>query len=97
MVGFELSRRVENKEVIENATLTTRSKLQIHSLLERNWNTGSYSPRNKKLRQGGGPMSIIDNFKDILKVAESVNNLDLYKKLTDLRSSVFALEEKTGP
>lgn len=39
-------------------------------------------------------MGIIDNFKDLFKVAETVNNIDLYKKLSELQNSVYALEEE---
>lgn len=39
-------------------------------------------------------MGIIDNFKDVLRVAESVNNLDLYKKLAELQNSVLALQDE---
>jgi hypothetical protein len=39
-------------------------------------------------------MGIIDNFKDVFKVAETVNNIDLYKKLSELQSAVFALQEE---
>lgn len=40
------------------------------------------------------PMGIIENFKDILKLADAANNLDLYKKLTQLQNSVFELQEE---
>jgi len=39
-------------------------------------------------------MGIIENFKDILKLADAANNLDLYKKLTELQNSVFELQEE---
>jgi hypothetical protein len=39
-------------------------------------------------------MGIIDNFKDVFKVADTVNNLELYKKLSELQNAVFALEEE---
>jgi hypothetical protein len=39
-------------------------------------------------------MGIIDSFKDVFKVADTVNNLDLYKKLSELQNAVFALEEE---
>lgn len=39
-------------------------------------------------------MGIIDNFKDLFKVAETVNNIDLYKKLSELQNSVYGLEEE---
>lgn len=39
-------------------------------------------------------MGIVDNFKDILKVAESVNNLELYKKLSELQTRVMEVEEE---
>jgi hypothetical protein len=41
-------------------------------------------------------MGIIDNFKDVLKVADTLNNRDLYKKLSELQSSVFALQEENN-
>jgi hypothetical protein len=39
-------------------------------------------------------MSIIDNFKDMLKIADAANNLDLYKNLSELQTSVQALQEE---
>ncbi|MGB8885342.1 MAG: hypothetical protein WCC87_01395 [Candidatus Korobacteraceae bacterium] len=39
-------------------------------------------------------MSLVDNFKDLFKVAEAVNNLDLYKKLTELQTRAMELEEE---
>jgi hypothetical protein len=39
-------------------------------------------------------MGIVDNFKDLFKVAESVNNLDLYKKLSELQTRVMEVEEE---
>jgi len=39
-------------------------------------------------------MGIIDNFKDLFKVADTVNNIELYKKLSELQTAVFALEEE---
>ena len=39
-------------------------------------------------------MGIIDNFKDVFKVAETVNNIELYKKLSELQSAVFGLQQE---
>jgi len=39
-------------------------------------------------------MGIIDNFKDVLKIADAANNLDLYKKLAELQTSVLGLQEE---
>jgi hypothetical protein len=39
-------------------------------------------------------VGIIDNFKDLFKVAETVNNIDLYKKLSELQNSVYALQDE---
>lgn len=39
-------------------------------------------------------MGILDNFKDLFKVAETVNNIELYKKLGELQGAVYALEEE---
>lgn len=39
-------------------------------------------------------MGVIENFKDVLRVADTLNNLDLYKKLSELQTAVFALEEE---
>ncbi len=39
-------------------------------------------------------MGIIENFKDVLKLADAANNLDLYKKLAELQNSVFGLQEE---
>lgn len=38
-------------------------------------------------------MGLIDNFKDLFKLADAANNLDLYKKLTELQTRVMELEE----
>lgn len=40
-------------------------------------------------------MALTDNFKDILKVVQTVNNLDLHKKLSELQNAVYSLEEET--
>jgi len=39
-------------------------------------------------------MGIIENFKDVLKLADAANNLDLYKKLAELQTSVLGLQEE---
>jgi hypothetical protein len=39
-------------------------------------------------------VGIFDNFKDLFKAAEVVNNADLYKKLGETQNAVFALEEE---
>ncbi len=39
-------------------------------------------------------MGIIDNFKDVFKVADTLNNLDLYKKLTELQTRTMEVEEE---
>src|SRR5260370_21150622 len=39
-------------------------------------------------------MGIIENFKDVLKLADAANNLDLYKKLAELQNSVLGLQEE---
>jgi len=39
-------------------------------------------------------VGIIENFKDVLKLADAANNLDLYKKLAELQNSVFGLQEE---
>lgn len=39
-------------------------------------------------------MGLIDNFKDLFKAAEVVNNADLYKKLGETQNAVFALEQE---
>jgi hypothetical protein len=39
-------------------------------------------------------MGVVDNFRDLLKVADAVNNLELYKKLSELQNSVYSLEEE---
>jgi regulator of replication initiation timing len=39
-------------------------------------------------------MGILDNFKDLFKVAETVNNIELYKKLSELQTAVHTLEEE---
>ena len=39
-------------------------------------------------------MGIIENFKDVLKLADAANNLDLYKKLAELQNSVLSLQEE---
>ena len=39
-------------------------------------------------------MGIIDNFKEVFKVAETVNNIDLYKKLAELQTRAMEVEEE---
>jgi hypothetical protein len=39
-------------------------------------------------------MGILENFKDVLKIADAANNLDLYKKLAELQTSVLGLQEE---
>jgi|SRR6267154_711510 len=39
-------------------------------------------------------MGIIDNFKDVFKVADTLNNLELYKKLTELQTRTMEVEEE---
>jgi regulator of replication initiation timing len=39
-------------------------------------------------------VGIIDNFKDVLKLADTLNNLGLYKKLTELQTRVMEIEEE---
>lgn len=39
-------------------------------------------------------MGIIENFKDMLKIADAANNLDLYKNLGELQTSVQGLQEE---
>jgi len=39
-------------------------------------------------------MGIIDNFKDVLKIADAANNFELYKKVVELQTSVLALQEE---
>ena len=39
-------------------------------------------------------MGIFDNFKDLFKLADTVNNIELYKKLSELQTSMYALEEE---
>lgn len=39
-------------------------------------------------------MGVIESFKDVLKVADTLNNLELYKKLSELQTAVFTLEEE---
>jgi hypothetical protein len=39
-------------------------------------------------------MGIIENFKDAFKIADSINNLDLYRKLSELQTYVLELEEE---
>ena len=39
-------------------------------------------------------MGIVDNFKDLLKIADAANNLDLYKNLSELQTSVQSLQEE---
>ena len=39
-------------------------------------------------------MGILDNFKDLFKVADTVNNIELYKKLSELQTAVYTLEEE---
>jgi hypothetical protein len=39
-------------------------------------------------------MGLVDNFKDLFKLADAVNNLDLYKKLTELQTRAMELEEE---
>jgi hypothetical protein len=39
-------------------------------------------------------VGIIENFKDVLKLADAANNLDLYKKLAELQNSVLGLQEE---
>jgi hypothetical protein len=39
-------------------------------------------------------MGIIDNFRDVLKIADTANNLELYKRLSELQNAVLALEEE---
>ena len=38
-------------------------------------------------------MGIIENFKDVLKIADAANNLDLYKKLAELQTAVLGLQQ----
>ena len=39
-------------------------------------------------------MGIVDNFKDLFKVADSINNLELYRKLSELQTRAIELEEE---
>jgi hypothetical protein len=39
-------------------------------------------------------VGIIEDFKDVLKLADAANNLDLYKKLAELQNSVLGLQEE---
>src|SRR5713226_9243811 len=39
-------------------------------------------------------MGIVENFKDVLKVADTLNNLELYKKLGELQTRVMEVEEE---
>jgi hypothetical protein len=39
-------------------------------------------------------MGLVDNFKDLLKIADAANNLDLYKKLAELQTRVMEVEEQ---
>jgi len=39
-------------------------------------------------------MGMVETFKDLLKLADSVNNLDLYKKVVELQDSVIELQEE---
>ena len=39
-------------------------------------------------------MGIVDNFKDVFKVADTLNNIDLYKKLGELQTRVMEVEEE---
>ena len=41
-------------------------------------------------------MGLVDNFKDLFKLAEAVNNVELYKKLSELQTRVMELEEETN-
>lgn len=41
-------------------------------------------------------MGIIDNFKDLFKVADAVNNSELYKKLAEIQRDFFALQEENN-
>jgi regulator of replication initiation timing len=38
-------------------------------------------------------MGIVDNFKDLFKIADAANNVDLYKKLSELQTRVMELED----
>jgi hypothetical protein len=39
-------------------------------------------------------MGIVDNFKDVFKVADTLNNLELYEKLGELQTRVMEVEEE---
>ncbi|SRR6266852_4596741 len=39
-------------------------------------------------------MGIVDNFKEVFKVAETINNIDLYTKLGELQTRVMEVEEE---
>jgi len=39
-------------------------------------------------------MNIIDNIKEVVKLSQKVNNIDLYRKLVDLESDVINLTEQ---
>jgi hypothetical protein len=45
-----------------------------------------------RLRQPS--MGIVENLKDVLKLADAANNLDLYKKLAELQTSILALQDE---
>lgn len=38
-------------------------------------------------------MGIVDDFKDVFKVADTLNSVDLYKKLTELQTRLMEIEE----
>jgi predicted nuclease with TOPRIM domain len=40
-------------------------------------------------------MGLVDNFKDLFKIADAANNVELYKKLSELQTRAMELEEET--
>ena len=41
-------------------------------------------------------MGLVENFKDLFKLAGAANNLDLYKNLSELQTRVMELEEENN-
>jgi hypothetical protein len=46
------------------------------------------------MRRRNNAVGLFDNFKDLFKLADTVNNIELYKKLSELQTSMYALEEE---
>jgi hypothetical protein len=41
-------------------------------------------------------MGLVDNFKDLFKLADAANNVELYKQLSELQTRAMELEEQNG-